>query len=148
MCCLSQRSIKNCSSCLCATSFLLFAIMGMMGILGLMISKRDILKQFSISSSSNSLTDRFSEIDLYKGSNLMISFTIICICFVFLGLLFTWFAKLDMGSGKCCTLLSVCTYFILIHFFLIVGTLLTIPSSLKESYIEKNCDLVNNNKID
>lgn len=131
MCCLSQRAIKCCSSCLCATSFLLFAIMGMMGIVGLMVSKKDILKNFSINSSTNSLTNKFSDVDLFKGSNLMISFTIICICLVFVALMFTWLSKLDMRQGKCCLCLASCIYLILIHFFLIFGTLLTVPGTLK-----------------
>jgi len=120
----------------------------MIGILGLIISKKDIMMQFSLSVSSNSLTDKWSEIDLLKGSNLMISFTIVCICFVFIGLLFTWFAKLDMGNGKCCTSLSTWTYFIMINYFIITGTLFAVPGNLKESYIEKNCSLVNSNNID
>lgn len=138
MCCFSQKSIKCCSKCLCAASFLLFVAMSAMGVLGVMISKRDILDTFTL---KGNLVDSISFIDLSKGSNMVIGVTIACVCLVFLAVLFTWLTKLTMSHTVCCTCLTAVLFLVLALFFLVVGSFLIIPGTLKDGYIDKNCNL-------
>jgi len=136
MCCFSQKAIKRCAKCLCAASFLLFVAMSAMGILGVMISKRDILNTFSV---DGKLVIDINFIDLSKVSNIIISFIISCLCLVFLAVLLTWLTKLSMSHTSCCTCLTAIVFLILILFFVVVGSFLMIPGILKDEYIIKNC---------
>ena len=127
MCCFSQKSIKCCSKCLCAGSFILFLAMAAMGILGVMISKRDILNNFTL---KGDLVNMISFIDLSKGANMVISFTIVVVCLVFLAVLFAWLTKLTMSHTMCCTCMSSSVFILLFLFFIIVGSTLIVPGTM------------------
>lgn len=127
MCCFSQKTIKCCGKCLCFTSLILFLAISAIALLGVMVSKREFFDQISL---EGDIVDNVDFIDLSKGSNMVISCTLIAICLTCLAVLFTWLTKLTMNKSVCCTGITSCLFIVLFIGFMVLGSVLVAPGTL------------------
>lgn len=110
-----------------------------------MVSKMEIFENLSVDSE---LSGDVNFIDLSKGSNMVVSVTIILVCLTCLGVLFTWMTNLTINKSICCTLLTSCLFLSLFISFMVLGFALVIPGTLGDQFIQENCQHVQDKKMD
>ena len=132
MCCFSQKTIKRCSKCLCFSSLLLFLSMSAIAMLGVMVSKTEMFDKIVI---GHDYVDSVEFIDLSKGSNMILSLTVIMICLTFIAILLSWLTKLTMSKSSACACITVFMLILLAIIFLVIGSVLAIPGTLGDEFI-------------
>jgi hypothetical protein len=108
------------------------------GLLGVNVSKEEIFERISM---EGEIVDDVDFIDLSKGANLILSLIIIVLCLTCLAVLFTWLTKLTHYKSILCTTISSGFFFLLFLFFIIMGTVLTLPGTIGEEFVTENCEL-------
>lgn len=70
------------------------------------------------------------------------------ICLTCLAVLFTWLTKLTMNKSVICTTMTSCLFSLLFLGFMIFGSVLVVPGTLGDQFIQENCKLVKEQKFD